>query len=373
MTAPADGEQNRGFPGGSWPPPSYWARVTGVVIGMVVAARILATLQDILLIVVGALVVALGLQPAIRTMERRGLRRGTAMAVIVLAGLLLVAAVAAAIIPPILSQSAEALEAIPDLLGEFGIRSPWLGDLLNGIDPSEGNGNALVGALGLAGGLAKGAFHLITLLLLTPYFAMAMPAMKSGVLRLLRREHRRDFVDIINQSTDLTSNYIIGNLTISLIAGVVTFAGLSLIGVPYALALSAWVAVTDLIPAFGALLGALPVLTVAALTGGAELVWSMALLVGYQQFENYLVAPRVMKRAVDLSPPVVIVALMVGGALAGLIGALLALPIAALAKVLVVEFLVKERIDQVRTDGIAGAEISRPRRFSPGTGSRPIP
>jgi predicted PurR-regulated permease PerM len=372
MTAPAGQDHDREIPG-SWPPLSYWARVSGVVIGMVVAARVLAALQDILLIVVGALVVALGLQPAIRSMEHRGLRRGSAMAVIVLAGLLLVVGVAAAIIPPILGQSADALEALPDLLGEIGISSPWLADLLSSIDPSGGNGTAVVGALGWAGSLAQGAFHVITLLLLTPYFAMAMPAMKSGVLRLVRREHRRDFIDILNQSTDLTSNYIIGNLTISVIAGVITFSGLSLIGVPYALALAAWVAVTDLIPAFGALLGALPVLAVAALTGGAELVWSLALLVAYQQFENYLVAPRVMKRAVDLSPPVVIVALMVGGVLAGIVGALLALPIAALAKVMVVEFLIKGRIDQVRTDGIAGPESSRPRRFASGSGRRPIP
>ena len=88
---------------------------------------------------------------------------------------------------------------------------------------------------------------------------MSFPAIKSWVFRLLRRDHREDFIYMINQSTELTSNYIVGNLAISLIAGVVSFLGFTLIGLPYAVALAAWVALTDLVPGFGALIGAVPV------------------------------------------------------------------------------------------------------------------
>ncbi|HKX74664.1 MAG TPA: AI-2E family transporter [Acidimicrobiia bacterium] len=353
-----------------WPPISYWSRAAVVVIGVVIAVRILAALQNVLLIVIAAFVVALGLQPALAVLERRGMRRGAAMAVIVLAGLVLMAGAAAAIIPTIVSQAANAFERLPEIIADLEQRSPFLAGLLDQLPAGAGEGG---GAFDLAGGLALGIFNTVTLLLLTPYFAVSFPSVKSAVFRLLRRQHREDFVYIVNQSAELTSNYILGNLTISLVAGVVTFLGLTLIGVPYAVALAAWVAITDLIPAFGALVGAVPVLVVAAVTGGEELIWSAVLLVAYQQFENYVLAPRVMKRAVDLSPPVVIVALMVGGTLAGIVGALLALPIAALAKILITEFLIRSRIDTVRADNGLETNPAPRRRFRTRVGSRPLP
>ncbi len=341
-----------------------------VVIGVVVAVWILAALQGVLLIVIAAFVVALGLQPALAVLERRGMRRGAAMAVIVLAGLVLMAGAAAAVIPTIVTQAANAVDRLAEIIADLEQQWPFLAALL---DQLPVGGEVGEGAFDLAGGLALGLFNTVTLLLLTPYFAVSFPSVKSAVFRLLRRQHREDFVYIVNQSAELTSNYILGNLTISLVAGIVTFLGLTIIGVPYAVALAVWVATTDLIPAFGALVGAVPVLVVAALTGGEELIWSGALLVVYQQFENYILAPRVMKRAVELSPPVVIVALMVGGTLAGIVGALLALPIAALAKILITEFLIRNRIDTVRADNGNDAIPPARRRFRTRVGSRPLP
>jgi predicted PurR-regulated permease PerM len=167
------------------------------------------------------------------------------------------------------------------------------------------------------------------------------------------------------------ANFIVGNLVISVIAGLVTWVGLTVIGVPYALALAAWVAITDLIPVLGALLGALGVAAVAFTQSPETLIWAMLLLIVYQQVENFLIAPRVMNRAVDLSPATVIIALMVGGSLAGLVGALLALPLAALIKIVIQDYIVQERIDQVRTEVANGETPSRrPRRKR---GARPLP
>jgi predicted PurR-regulated permease PerM len=120
------------------------------------------------------------------------------------------------------------------------------------------------------------------------------------------------------------------------------------------------------------LIGAVPVLIVAGVTGGPEFLWAFVLLIAYQQFENYVLAPRVMKRAVDLSPPVVIVALLVGGTLAGIVGALLALPVAALIKILASEFLIRRRVESVR-DGNASATEPSKRKHRGRIGSRPLP
>jgi len=166
------------------------------------------------------------------------------------------------------------------------------------------------------------------------------------------------------------ANFIVGNLIVSVVAGVVTWVGLSLIGVPYALALAAWVAITDLIPVLGALLGAAGVAAIAIVESPDALLWSMLLLLAYQQVENFLIAPRVMNRAVDLNPATVIIALMVGGSLAGLVGALLALPLAALIKVVVDEYLVQGRLDQVRAE-VAEEQSSGDRRRR--SRARPLP
>lgn len=356
-----------------WPPLSYWWRVALVVIAVVIAVRVLATLQNVLLIIIAAFVISLGMQPVLAKLEGRGMRRGAGMALIVLTGMVIMAGLAAAIIPTVISQALTALELVPELVADLEERSPVIADLLEQV-PIPGGGEGVEGgqAIEVLGSLAQGVFNTITLLLLVPYFAVSFPAMKSWMFRLLRREHREDFIYIVNQSTELTSNYIVGNLTISLIAGVVSFLGFSLIGLPYAVALAAWVAVTDLVPGFGALVGAVPVLIVASLTGGQEFVWAFVLLLAYQQIENYLLAPRVMKRAVDLSPPVVILALLVGGTLAGIVGALLALPVAALIKILASEFLIRRRVESVRDENASSTEPPK-RKHRGRIGSRPLP
>lgn len=355
-----------------WPPLSYWWRAAVVVLGVVIAVRVLAALQDVLLIMFAAFVVALGMQPALSNLERRGMRRGAGMAVIVLAGLAVMAGLAAAIIPTVVNQAVTAFERLPELVEELERSSPVMADFLAGV-PIPGSGDDVEGgqAVEILGGVVRGIFNVVTLMLLVPYFAVSFPTTKSKMFRLLRRDHREDFVYVINRATELTSNYIVGNLTISLIAGVVSFVGFIAIGLPYALALAAWVAVTDLIPGFGAIIGSIPVLIVAALTGGPAFVWALLLLVTYQQIENYVIAPRVMKRAVDLSPPVVIVALLIGGTLAGVVGALLALPVAALTKILVSEFGVRRRIETVREENAVNGPAKRKHRGK--VGSLPLP
>ncbi|HSL27048.1 MAG TPA: AI-2E family transporter [Acidimicrobiia bacterium] len=341
-----------------------------MVIGVVIVVRILAVLQNTLVIVAAAFVISLGLQPTIRFLEERGMRRGTAMALIILGGLVVAAGAALAVIPLIVRQAAQAFDRLPELWAELQARSDVIGDLADRFDLNQGIGEG-ANPIAIASAVLVGVFNTVTLLLLTPYFAVSFPSLKSGLFRLIKREHREDYIFVVNRAVDLTSNYIVGNLIISLMAGVVSFIGFWLIGLPYPLALATWVALTDLIPAIGALIGMVPVLLIAAQTSGQTFAWALLLMVAYQQFENYVIAPRVMRQAVDLNPAVVIISLLVGGSLAGLVGAVLALPVAALTKVLVTEFLVRARVDIVRA---AEPEPGPRRRRSRGRiGSRPLP
>lgn len=353
-----------------WPPLSYWSRAAVVVLGVVIAVRILAALQNILLIVLAAFVVSLGLQPAIRWLEGKGFRRGTAMAVLILAGLLVMAAAALAVVPVIVDQASQAVSRLPEIWADLRERSGVIGDLANRFDlgsglPVDFDPVAFVGPVLLT------LFNVITLLLLTPYFAVSFPSLKLAVFRLVARDRREDYVYMVNRAVDLTANYIIGNLIISLAAGIVAFIVFTAIGLPYAVALATWVGLMDLIPAIGALIGMIPALIVASQVGMREVVFAVIFFVLYQQFENYVIAPRVMRKAVNLNPALVVIALLVGGSLAGLVGALLALPVAALAKVLVTEFLVESRLETVRED--APDENLARRRLRGSLGSRPLP
>jgi predicted PurR-regulated permease PerM len=357
----------------NWPPPSYWIKVGLALIGAVVGLFLLWILQGILLLIIASFVLAIGFQPAIAWFEKRGMRRGLGLALVLMGFLLVFGGLFALALPLIIGQVGEMLEELPALIERLQGGDGLIARIAGMIDveqiTAEGTSDPMA-AVEVVGSVAGFAFNFLTVLLVTPYFAMAMPAIKRWLVRLLRPVHREDFLRVLGESTDLMANFIVGNLIVSVIAGVVTWVGLTLLGVPYALALAAWVAITDVIPVLGALLGAAGVAAVAIVQSPETLLWSMILLFAYQQVENFLIAPRVMNKAVDLSPATVIIALMVGGSLAGLVGALLALPLAALIKIVIDDFIVQGRIEQVRAEVASGQSGRGVRRRGR---SRPLP
>jgi predicted PurR-regulated permease PerM len=357
-----------------WPPLAYWARVFSLLVIFVAASAILWSLRSILLVLVASLVLATGLQPAIKWFEGRGLKRGWGLAVVLLIGMVVMGAIAVTLIPFIVGQVGELIENLPDFLARMEQGPGFINrlvSLLNLESLLEGGADSqgpAIDPIALASGVGALIFNLITVLVITPYLAISFPALKVWVVRLLRPKHREDFLYMLSSSVDLTANYMVGNLVLSVVAGVVAFVGLTLLGVDYALALAAWVAFTDVIPGVGALLGAAGVGAVVAFQGGPEVVGALLLLLVYQQVENYLIAPRVMSKAIDLNPATVIIALLVGGSLAGLVGAVLALPVAAMIKTFVFEMVVPGRIESLRAETTAPRPPGRRRR-----GTRPLP
>jgi predicted PurR-regulated permease PerM len=357
----------------NWPPPGYWIKVGLALIGAVVALFLLWILQGTLLVILASFVLAIGFQPAIGWFQERGMRRGLGLALVLMGFLVVLGGLLALALPLIVSQAAEMLGELPAFIERLQAGDGLVARLAGMIDVEQITTDSTsdpAAALEVVGNIAGFGFNFLTVLLVTPYFAMAMPSIKLWLVRLLWPQHREDFLHLLGESTDLMANFILGNLIVSVIAGAVTWVGLTIIGVPYALALAAWVAITDLIPVLGALLGAAGVAVVALSESPEALIWSMVLLFAYQQVENFLIAPKVMNRAVDLSPASVIIALMVGGSLAGLVGALLALPLAALLKIVFRDYIVQERIDQVRAEAASGNGTRRSRRRGR---SRPLP
>ncbi|MDP9296609.1 MAG: AI-2E family transporter [Actinomycetota bacterium] len=331
---------------------SYWMKVAVGLLVVFVIARSVAAISNVILLIVASLVLAIGMQPAISWLERRGTRRGWAVAFIFLAAVVIVGGFLAVVIPIVIKQLAGLVAAAPGYLTRAqhgnGVLAQ-LDDQFNLMGKLKDlSGQLPTTAFAIAKSFTTLVFNTITVFILTAYFASALPQIRRGVARLLTREHREGFIVIMEEATARIGGYVMGNLVVSLIAGGVAVVGLFLIGVPYAVVLGVWVAIADLIPVVGAYLGAIPALVVAAFIGLPQLLGTLVLFVVYQQLENYVIAPRVMKRAVDMSPAAVIVALLVGGSLAGFVGALLSLPIAAILKIIARELYVSDRIEEVK-------------------------
>jgi predicted PurR-regulated permease PerM len=341
-----------------------------VILLIVLGFGLLWLLRSVALVLLASLVLAIGLQPSIRWLERRGLGRGWALAAILLAGLIVMIALGMILVPFLIDQISALVEELPAFVE--GVRqTPVISSITESIDlesMATGTRGQAGAALGVVSSLGSTLLNLVTILAVTPYLAIRLPQLKVWVARLLRHRHREDFLFVLNESTDLIANYIVGNLVISVIAGAVSFVGFQIIGVRFALVLAAWVAFTDLIPVVGAFIGAAGVAAVAAFQGPGVMIAAVALLLIYQLVENFVIAPRVMNRAVDLSPVGVIIAILVGGSLAGLFGALLALPVAAMIKIIVFELLVPERIDEIRKAGPEDGVVRSKRRAR-----RPLP
>lgn len=335
-----------------FPPISYWVKVGALILALVITLRMLTILQGVLLVLAASLVLAIGLQPAIAWLERRRVPRAVALALILLLGLAVAAGALLLIVPVVVEQVTNLVQALPDHIAGLERDSPVLAEITSRVDPMEGLSTAMGqlpdGALSAVGGAFSVVFDLLLVATLTPYFAMGLPRLKRWGVRLLVREDREEFLRLLNRSTGLMANYIVGNLFVSVVAGLVTWIGMLVLGVPYPAALAVFVALTDMIPAVGATIGAAAVVGVAATQGIGHALAAAGLMLVYQQVENFVIVPRVMRGAIDVSPAGGIVALLVGGTLAGPVGALLALPLAAMVKVVLEEFVLSERIRAVR-------------------------
>jgi predicted PurR-regulated permease PerM len=160
---------------------------------------------------------------------------------------------------------------------------------------------------------------------------------------------------VIDQSIEKIGGYVYGNVVTSLICGILALVALLIMGVPFAVPLAMWAGLADLIPAVGSYLGAVPAILVAFFVSPVRGLVTLGYFIGYQQFENYVLVPKVMQNAVNLSPAAVIVSTLIGGSLFGFAGALLALPVAATVKVVIVETWLRDR--GRRGDELAKAHV----------------
>ncbi|MGS2619031.1 AI-2E family transporter [Micromonospora sp. LZ34] len=326
---------------------SFLLGFTGAL-GVLLAYTVYLGLRNaagILVLVVIALFLAVGLNPAVVRLRRFGLPRGLAVAVVALTVLLLLCGGVVALVPPVVTQSGQFIEQLPSYVQELR-RNQAVNDLVERYDVMErvqsaanaqNVGRALGGVLGGAQFIFGTIFRTLTVLVLTIYFLVYFDKLRAlgyALVPASRRERARLIGDEILAKVGA---YMVGALSIAVLAGASTFVFALIAGLPYPFALAVVVAVADLIPQIGATLGAVIVSLVGFATDLPVGIACVVFFVIYQQVENYVIYPKIMRRSVEINEVAALVAALLGVALLGVLGALLAIPLVAAVQLILRE------------------------------------
>lgn len=326
----------------------------GVAVAYALVTALIAV-KSVLVLLLTSAFLAIGLNPAVEALERRHMRRGFAVGVVLFCFLLFFVGFGFAVVPPILEQAQRFVaEGAPELLARlqdnqqiaslderFGLleRAQAMLD-----DPERIGVTAAGGVLGVGRVVFGAFFSALTILIVTLYFLANLPAIKANAYRLVPRSRRARVGLLSDEILSRVGGYVAGAVSIAALSASLTFLLLLVLEVDYAVALAMLVFLTGLIPLIGATIGAIAVTAVALFTSVKVGIVVAVYFVIYQQVENYLLYPRIMQRSVDVSPAATVVAVLIGGSLLGVLGALLAIPIAA-ALQLVVQEVVAPRQD----------------------------
>ncbi|WP_233608409.1 AI-2E family transporter [Nocardia stercoris] len=345
-----------GTPGRRFDPRSpFFIGMTGAA-GVAVtygAIQALIAASQVLLLIATALFLAIGLEPVVSWLVRPRFPRWAAVTVVFLVAFGLLAGFLAAAIPPLAGQGSALVHNAPDYVDHLAHRYP-LAETLDtrfhlrdrvqqavGSDPAKLAGGVL-GAGRLVFSIVSGT---VIVAVLTGYFMANFAQVRASIYRLFPHSRRPRAILIGDQIFAKVGGYILGNLVISVITAVLTFIWLLIFDVPDPLLLSVLVAVLDLIPAVGSTIAGVVVALVALTVSLPVTVATVVFFIVLRLFEDYVLVPRIIGRTVRVPAIVTVVAVLLGGALLGFAGALLAIPVAA-AVLLILSETVLPSLDQ---------------------------
>jgi predicted PurR-regulated permease PerM len=300
-----------------------------------------------------ALFIAAGLDPIVGWLVRHRFPRWAAVLTVIVVGLSVVAAFLAAAIPPLTHEATSLANQVPHYLADLKDRSSELGKLNAKYDIQSrltkalsSGGTSLIGGVLGAGELVLSTFsEILAVAVLSIYFLAGLPGIKVFIYRLIPHSRRPRAILIGDEILAKVGGYVLGNFITSVIAGLGTFIWLLIFGVPYPLLLAMFVAFLDLIPVIGSSVGGAIVSLVALTVSLPVAIATLAFYIAYRLAEDYLIVPRIMNRTVQVPAIVSLVAVLIGGVLLGIVGALVAIPVAAAIRLLLQEIAIR-RLDK---------------------------
>jgi predicted PurR-regulated permease PerM len=340
---------------------SYFTYAFGLAAGALSAyalLRLAAHAQSVLILVALAAFFAVSLNPIVTALTRQSrvpMPRWTAVLVVGFGVLAIVAGFLAIIVPPVSREVTALVHQVPHLLNESQDQSTWLGRLeakyhvfakvQSTLDSKDFGANALSGVVGAGKYVLDMLTSMLAVVALTIYFLAGLPNVVNAVFRTVPASRRLRARAIGDEILVQVGRYMLGSLLNASIAGLATFVWSVTFGIPYPAALGVMVALMDMVPVIGSTVGGAIVTLVALSVSIPVAVATLAFYIAFRITEDYVLLPTVMRHAVNVPPIVTVVAVLIGGALMGLIGALLAIPTAAALKLVAQEALIP-RLDR---------------------------
>jgi len=335
--------------------------VSRLVIRIFIAAIALAfawamfpRLGDFLFTIFIAFFLSLALEPAVKWLADRGWKRGiataTVMSAVGLFGLVLVAL----LVPAVIKQIIALIQALPGWLEELSAKlNEWFGwdlspgaitDQLKNVDASMAKvaGNVAGSVLGVGAAILSGVFRLMTIALFTFYFVADGPRFRRSMLSVLTSERQRQVLAAYDVAIEKTGGYLYSRLLLAIVSGFVSWLVMRSLGVPFAMPLAIWVGIiSQFIPTVGTYIAMFVPIVVALFTDPMDALWLLIFFTAYQQFENYVLSPKITAKTMELHPAIAFASAIIGGTLFGPIGAFLALPVVATIQSGVLVYLIE--------------------------------
>jgi predicted PurR-regulated permease PerM len=332
-----------------------------VTVGALIALttlRALASASAVFILIIISIFLAAGLNPAVLFFQNRGLKRGAAVGAVMASVLIFVGVFIAVAAPPLIDQVNSFLNNAPQLVRDLN-NNAFINDLNNKygvIDSLQTKVNSLIkdgqfaitafgGVIGVGKAVVSGVVSTLTILVLTLYFLSALPQVIEIGLRFVPASRRNRVSKLVNAIVGRIGSFIGGQAIIAAIAAIFILIMGLMIGMPYTGPLAMFVLICGFIPLVGHFIG-MSIVTLVSLTDSVSTAAiALASYVIYVQIENYVITPRIMKRSLSIPGLVTIIAALLGTSLLGLVGGLLAVPIAA-AVLLILDEVVFPRADQ---------------------------
>ena len=332
--------------------PTTVLTVLGLTFGFLLLLYVTWIARQVLTWTLVAVFLALALNPAVEFFQRRGLkRRGISAAVTFLLAIGAIVALFSLFVPTLVNEARGFADALPGYINDVSAGRGPLGRLADRYEiearvreaVNNGGAESLLGFSGTALAVTKSVLTfvvaVVTITFMTFFMLLEGPAWMERFYSLLPEGSRGRWEKVGHQIYRTIGGYVTGNLLISVIAGIASTLILLILGVPYAVALGLLVAILDLIPLAGATLAAIIVTTVAFLHSIPAGIIVLVFFVVYQQVENHVLQPLVYSRTVQLSPLAILISVLIGAKIAGVLGALAAIPVAGAIQVLLLTWL----------------------------------
>jgi predicted PurR-regulated permease PerM len=320
---------------------------TGIIfrtILVLLAIWFLYLVLDILALLFISVIIVSAIDPAVDWMQKKKIPRSVGVLLIYLVLFSILGVSIYFIIPPLVEQAqelgrdfptyyqrtAEYFGPVQDLLGRSGLDK---GKILENITNSVSNVSSNIFSTTI--GFFSGLVSAIVVVSLTFYMSAEEDAIRKFIVSVVPKKHQEYAAKLTEQAKDKIGKWLIGQIALMIIVGLLTYIGLLIIGVPHALLLAVFAGIFELIPYIGPMIGAIPGVIVGFIVSPATGLLAIAIYMLVQQLENHIIVPQVMKKAVGLSPITVILVLLIGAKLYGTMGAILAIPVAAAASIFI--------------------------------------